>query len=380
VARGKRAEIGFKKGNRMNQNFYFQPRNFRHELAEKEGCAPRQSCKPNLSCGIGVATGIGLTAGLGIVGGVAGIGGSLASGLGAGSGTTSGTDIVKSPMIQADISGMNSQFNRDNKLNRVDLNQYIKEMMANTPEVGKWTDQEIAAIDPYFNGNMEAQLAALRADSTVASREAVARALADYRGNQNRSLMATGAPGASEYTGRQAITAETNADLASRLQDIAQARNDLGYLSGQKIALAGRRSQLADALAGRAMVGVNARQQLDQTQAGLISALTNMDQQNNIYGTKYTPSTLEKVGSALSSVGSGLGGVGSLLGDMGGGSPGQGGMVASEMSGGASPYNSASIASYKNGSFNQSGIPALNYPSQGGGGLNDIIQGTAFAF
>lgn len=55
----------------MNEHFYFQPKNFRHQLTELDGCKPRVTLKPDMKCGIGAAIGATLAAGttLGAVGG-----------------------------------------------------------------------------------------------------------------------------------------------------------------------------------------------------------------------------------------------------------------------------------------------------------------------
>jgi hypothetical protein len=57
--------------------FYFQPRNFRHELTESEGCAPRISLRPVMRCGIGIGLTVG--GGLALSGGLAAAGGIASS-------------------------------------------------------------------------------------------------------------------------------------------------------------------------------------------------------------------------------------------------------------------------------------------------------------
>lgn len=53
-------------------HFYFQPRNFRHELVEREGCAPPVTLKPVMQFGVGIITAASIA-------GVAGIAGALIS-------------------------------------------------------------------------------------------------------------------------------------------------------------------------------------------------------------------------------------------------------------------------------------------------------------
>jgi hypothetical protein len=51
--------------------FKFQPRNFRHQLTEQEGCAPRQRLFEAPKCGIGIGTAIAIGGGLAAAGGIA---------------------------------------------------------------------------------------------------------------------------------------------------------------------------------------------------------------------------------------------------------------------------------------------------------------------
>ena len=49
-------------------NPYYQPRNFRYELSEPEGCAPRKSLKPEMNYGLGIDASVSSGAATGAVG------------------------------------------------------------------------------------------------------------------------------------------------------------------------------------------------------------------------------------------------------------------------------------------------------------------------
>lgn len=287
--------------------------------------------------------------------------GGIVSSMGAMSGdkgSYSGVDVVKSPKIQGLWDSLIGNYQSQMANDSTSLNQYIKDYLAGNPDARKNTAQETGAINRYYNGDVERQLAAMRGNQATLGQEAVNRAIAEHRGNINRAVMGGGGGGDSSYLNRIGTGMAADYDLKNRMDLLNQERGDYNAVNAAQLGLTGKRTALADAYTGRQLVPMQLGQQNFGWDTGMLQSLQGINNANNQYGVIYNPSQTELAGNVTSAVGGSLMDLGSMAGGMGGGRGGGGG------------DSSAALAA---GGDNEGWAPTLsqqqNYGGGGGGGM-----------
>lgn len=250
--------------------------------------------------------------------------GNVLGAIGGGGGSYSGVDVVKNPRIQNLIQGDIGQLGTLQSQNQKSLSQFITEYLGNLPQARTYTGQEVSGINQFYNGGMASQLAGLRSTYGTAVNNAADVAAQQAIRNVDASRLGEGG-GPSSYDTRLMISSLAPIRTGTAVDLANQQRSDLGYITQNQLGLTGQRTALDTALAGYGLVPNQARTANFMSNIGALQGLTSLDQANNQYGVKYTPDTLETVGSSLSGFMTGLGSdastVSSIMG-MGIGSPG----------------------------------------------------------
>ena len=268
--------------------------------------------------------------------------GAIGSLLGAKEGTYSTLRLTKNPALEAFNLSNQSDYSKTHNEAAAGLDQYIKDFLAGNKAAGDRTGQEIGAVNRYYNGDVERQLADLRARSGQASQDALNRSLGYMTANQNRSAIG-GAGGDSSYNRQLGIKTGADMSLATTMQNLAQQRADEEYMRQNQLGLAGRRTGMADTLAARDLVPGQQSMALQDWNTGAVGRLLSNDQSNNMYAAKYNKSTMEKLDDVEKEMGS-------MLGGLTGGSYGGGG-------GGAA---AAPTVQWQPGSMGSPGVAAVN--------------------
>lgn len=264
------------------------------------------------------------------------------------------TSLTKNRNLQVGINATGGDWTAARNATQGGLGDYIRKYLANQGDSEKYAGQETGAINRFYNGDMAAQLAALRA-----KRSSVVNAAADVGVNQalrNVDLSRVGGEGgSSSYDKRLAIGAVTPIRTQAALDNATQERADTDYLTGNQIALSGARSGIADRLAGRALVPGQASFSSLKDETGGMAPVVGLDQSNKYYGIKQDPGLLDRMQQevqflqGLQSImknqygtvseagtgwagggmggGGGGGGMGGMMGGMGGMGMRRGGMV-----------------------------------------------------
>ncbi len=232
--------------------------------------------------------------------------GNLIGGLGA-SGSYSLNAQTKSGPVQSSLNNLISNYNTtaasDSTALQGGLSGFINQYLSQGPQATRYAGQEQSAIDRFYNGDVEKQLASIRGATGQASSEAVQRALDYNRANLNRSVMGGGGAGDSSYLNRVGIG--TAADLYNRnlLGQLGQERTDVGYTNQMPLSLIGQRTGIGDTLAQRSLVPATTSMGLNQQNLGwdanTLAALAGINNQNNMYGVQYKPSFMERAGSLI---------------------------------------------------------------------------------
>lgn len=264
------------------------------------------------------------------------------------------TSLTKNRNLQVGINATGGDWTAARNATQGGLGDYIRKYLANQGDSEKYAGQETGAISRFYNGDMAAQLAALRAKRSTA-----VNAAADVGVNQalrNVDLSRVGGEGgSSSYDKRLAIGAVTPIRTQAALDNATQERADTDYLTGNQIALSGARSGIADRLAGRALVPGQASFSALKDETGGMAPVVGLDQSNKYYGIKQDPGLLDRMQQevqflqGLQSImknqygtvseagtgwagggmggGGGGGGMGGMMGGMGGMGMRRGGMV-----------------------------------------------------
>ncbi len=197
----------------------------------------------------------------------------------------------------------------------VALNEYITRYLANYAPTKTYTDQEVGAITEFYNGQMANQLAQLRARQKAAGLDAANLYSNRALRSVNQGLVGTPGSGSS-YANRMQIGAMVPYQVEAALADANLARGDLGYLTQNRLGLAGRRQNMLNSLAGYGLVPEQTRQQFYGNYLNNLGALENLF--NSGTYSQYNPSTTEIIGSSFERAGSSLMGA---AGAGGGGAP-----------------------------------------------------------
>ncbi len=201
--------------------------------------------------------------------------------------------VTKNPALEAFNLGSQKDYSTTKAQSEAGLDEYIKNFLAGTPAATANAAQETGAVNRYYNGDVERALAGLRTQHAAASDEALQRALGYATHAQNLDRI-SGGGGDSSYNRQLALKTGADLSLNTLLQNLAQQRADEEYVRQNQLGLAGRRTAMADALAGRALVPGAARKAELGWSLGTIGNLLQNDQANNIYGLKYKPSAGEQ--------------------------------------------------------------------------------------
>lgn len=300
-------------------------------------------------------------------------------------GRTSVTALTKNTGLAARFGSALQDYDTVRTSGQSALQEYIRKYLAQEAPMNARTTQEIGNLDRYFNGDVQREMAGLRAQRGLAVTNAANLAQRYALANQNRSLVGNEG-GGSSYDRRLALRNMGDIQTQAALDAANQSRNDYGQLESVRLGLTGQRNALANQIAGYGLVPEQVRRQMYGQDLGYLSNLTSLDQANTFYGLQYDPSVSEMAGAitgdvaelAASAYGAGAfggGGAGGMMGGMGGGGGGGGGMGGMMgMTGGQSAGGWGGVIGRMSGGNNgQSawGSSAPGNPNTGSlGGLN----------
>lgn len=228
---------------------------------------------------------------------------------------------VKNPALQGNIDQLISGYKTIANSGDTALSDYISKYMAGEGAASQRTGQEIGAMDQFYNGSMNNQLAQLRAQRASAMTDAANVAAQQAIAAQDRSRV-TGSGGLGSYNTRMTMASLQPIRVQAALDNANQERQDLGYVTGQQLGLAGQRTALANQQAAYGLVPQQTRMQLASQEAGYLGQLGNLDQQNKFYGLQQKPNTWADVADSLDQ---GIMNAAAIYGSMGGGMGGMGG-------------------------------------------------------
>ena len=251
--------------------------------------------------------------------------GSVLSGIGMATGekgSYSLTDLTKSQPIQSGLDKLISDYGSQQAKDSTTLSQYIRDYLSGNPTARKNTAEESSAVNRYYNGDVERQLAAMRGHQATLGQEAVNRAIAEHRGNINRAVMGGGGAGDSSYLNRIGTGMAADYNLKNQMDLLNQERGDYNAVNQAQLGLAGRRTQLADAYLGRQLVPMQMGQQNMGWDIGTLASLQNIMNANHMYGAQYNPSMADAGAAIASGVGGTIMKGAGMMGGMGGGGGG----------------------------------------------------------
>lgn len=200
---------------------------------------------------------------------------------------------VKNPAIQGRINSLLGDFDTSRSASESGLGDFITNFLKNEPAVKAQTGQEITGIDQFFNGSMASQLGELRRRRMDAVNNA-ANVSADQalRSLDQSRLSRQGGDGS--YDIRSAIAALAPIRAGAAVDDVTQARSDLGYLTGTQLGLTGQRQALEDAISSRSLIPAQVRASILQRNESLLNPVESMDAQNNFYGLQRKTTDLDR--------------------------------------------------------------------------------------
>jgi hypothetical protein len=195
------------------------------------------------------------------------------------------TSKVKNKDLQKQIDAAIAKYSDVAGSGDAALSDYITKYLSQAKDSEVRSNQDINAADQFYNGAMAGQLAQLRAKRTEALTGAATRAGQYALANSNRSRL-NDEGGGSSYNTRLLARNVGDINASAAVDESNQERADLGYVTGNQLALAGKRNEMANAQAGYGLVPEQARRQMYQQNLGMIGATTQLDQANKFYGLK----------------------------------------------------------------------------------------------
>lgn len=202
--------------------------------------------------------------------------------------------LTKNPALEKFNLEAQGDYTKARGESQLGLEQYIRDLLAGTATATTRSGQEQSVVDRFYNGDVERQLAANRAQDALLADRALNQAFANFNRTSSADQV-SGSPGASSWNLRSKLGVGSGLALDSDLRQAAQRRSDEDYLRQMGLGLAGRRTAMADTLAGRAMLPGQARQALLGWENATIASLLGNDAANNMYGVKYIPSAGEQI-------------------------------------------------------------------------------------
>jgi hypothetical protein len=215
-----------------------------------------------------------------------------------GPGKYSTVSSVKNPALASSINRSIGQLpGYQSNVNNA-LGTFTSNWNANTPITQTQTNQQVGAMQQFYNGAMSNQLAQLRQQQQQAVNSAADIGVQQALRASNQSRL-TGSGGLSSYNQRQSMAAVAPIRAQAALANAQQARNDLGYVTGNQLALAGQQQALENAQAQRALVPAQTQGQLLGQENQVMSGLTNLDQANTFYGLQKSPNEWADIADSL---------------------------------------------------------------------------------
>jgi hypothetical protein len=212
-------------------------------------------------------------------------------------GSTSMKTYTKNPKIQSSLGDLIDTYNTNVKSDSGDLSAFIQNYLKQTPQATAYTGEETGAIGKFYNGDVARQLAEYRAQRSQLGDLAVQQALAQNRGNMNRSVLGGGGAGDSSWNNRYGIGVASQLDLQNNLANLDLARGDYNTVLQGQIGMVGRRQALEDALLQRQLTPMQMRQSLLGTDVSQLGSLANVNNLNTQYAYQYNPSGWETAGN-----------------------------------------------------------------------------------
>ncbi len=214
-------------------------------------------------------------------------------------GSNSLTDLTKSQPIQSSLDDLISQYKSNVSTDSSDLSSFLSNYLKQTPQATKFANEETGAIGGFYNGDVAQTLAKYRAQQGQLGDLAVSRALAQNRGNMNRSVLGGGGSGDSSWNNRYGLNVASGLNYNNDLNLLDKARGDYSTVLQGQISLAGQRQALQDALMRRGLVPSQTRQAFLGNEEANLNNIASINNANHMYGVQYNPSKWELAGNVV---------------------------------------------------------------------------------
>lgn len=173
---------------------------------------------------------------------------------------------TKSQEIESRLPQQLSAMDRFRESSAADVGRYSDAIRRTQPQAEALAAEEMANMARYFNGDVAAQLDALRGQRRNATETATQRALGDLK--RLLSLERLGSsPGGAQAMGTgsylQKLALDKSADLHAQagIDDAIQARADYDALERARLGMSGQRQMLSDRVAQRMLLPMEAQAQ-----------------------------------------------------------------------------------------------------------------------
>lgn len=227
---------------------------------------------------------------------------------------------VKNPALQGNIDSLLGDYKTSAAQGNAGLGDFITKYMGNQPQAQQQTNQEVGAINQFYNGSMSNQLAQLRASRQKAVTDAANVASQQAIQQQNRSRVA-GSGGLGSFDTRMTMANLTPIRTQAALDNANQERQDLGYVTGNQLGLTGQRQGLETSQAEYGLLPGQLSAQMIGQRTNELSGISNLDQANKFYGLQQKPNVAADISDSVdqgilnaaaiySSMGGGMGGIG----------------------------------------------------------------------
>lgn len=249
-------------------------------------------------------------------------------------------DNVKSQPFQHAINAGLADYNNFVPSTTHTYDNWLAQYNAGNPAAAANTSQETNAIGGYYDGSVAGQLAALAANRQNAVLNAARLAQQQALLGSHMSLLDQGGAGMNSYN--TGLLARNYANIATQaaLDHAQQQQQNYQQVLGGQIGMAGQRTNLANALAMRALQPYQVRSGMLTNNQGMLNNLLSMNNANNIYGIQQHKNTLDQLSAFANAADSGIMNTVSTLGSVVGdimGTGGGGGKGGSSIPNGASP-------------------------------------------
>lgn len=200
---------------------------------------------------------------------------------------------VKNPELGSRIDDSLAAYDTVKNSGNDALGDYITKYLAGTAAADSTSKQEIGNIDQYYNGSIDSQLAQLRAQRAKAVGDAATYGANVGLANSNRSLVGGDGSGGS-YADRLRMGATQPYFVNAAVDNATQAKSDFDATNAARLALTGKRTQLADMNAGRALQPEQIRRNLFSQNLDYLKNIGEQDRGNTFYGLQQKTTDLDK--------------------------------------------------------------------------------------